>query len=92
MNEIWLWRTGGMILKWAAESFGKNPVPVHLCPPPGIEENVLSRGTACFVGKYPCYSGIKVKFLLVTVKAYLGELEERRISCSWGSRPGMTNS
>jgi hypothetical protein len=56
-----------MILKWAAESFGENPVPVQLCPPPGIH------GTACFFGKYPCCSGIKGKFLPVhTMKAYLG--------------------
>jgi hypothetical protein len=62
MVEIWVWRIGGMILKWAAESFGENPVRVQLRPPPGIEENHLSHGTACFVGMYPCYSGIEGKF------------------------------
>jgi hypothetical protein len=27
MNEIWVWRIGGMILKQAAELFGENPCP-----------------------------------------------------------------
>jgi len=69
-----------MILKWAAELFGENPVPVQMRPPPGIEENLLSHGTACFIGKYPCYSGIKGKFLPVhTMKAYLGGVGEKNL-------------
>jgi hypothetical protein len=74
MNEIWVWRIGGMILKWAAELCGGYPVPLQLHPPLGIEKNLLSHCTACFVGKYPCCSGIKSTFLPVhAMKTYLGE-------------------
>ena len=41
-----------MILKWAAELFGENPVPVQMRPPPGIEENLLSHGTALLVSTH----------------------------------------
>jgi hypothetical protein len=48
MNDIQVWRIGGKVLKWAAELFVENPVPVQLHPSPGIEKNLLSHGTACF--------------------------------------------
>jgi len=52
MNEIWVWKIGGIILKWTAELFGERPVRMQLRTPPGIEKNHLSHGTALLVSTH----------------------------------------